>query len=99
MQNRLTYARQRVLCAQGQETKGKPKEKPSPDKVQEFAKDLKRRGIDRATAQKVLQLWNKLNVQDPATLRKLLRTKSFRSAGPLVAQLLLDVGACVHLFD
>jgi hypothetical protein len=53
---------------------------------------MKQGGVDRATAQKILKVWESTGVKDSDQLRKLLLKRSLTSAGVVGIQTLLDAG-------
>lgn len=50
-------------------------------------------GLDKQTAQKVLQAWEASGASSPDELRKLLVKRSVLSAGTVLVQTVLDAGA------
>ena len=61
---------------------------------------LKGTGIDQATAQKILKAWEGSGLaDDPDKLRKLLLSRSLRSAGAILLQALIDAGAAYGAFS
>lgn len=69
-----------------------------PAKEQEFKKALERGGVDRGTAQKILDIWREAGVEDPDKLRQLLVKRSLLSLSTAALQLLLDGGAAAAAF-
>lgn len=61
---------------------------------------LKGTGIDQATAQKILKAWEGSGLaEDPDKLRKLLLSRSLRSAGLILLQALIDAAAAYGAFS
>ena len=61
---------------------------------------LKATGMDQATAQKILKAWEGSGLaDDPDKLRKLLLSRSLRSAGAILLQALIDAGAAYGAFS
>ncbi|KAK9828622.1 hypothetical protein WJX72_001138 [[Myrmecia] bisecta] len=55
--------------------------------------DLKKGGIDKKTAQKILKVWEETGAASPDQLRKMLLNRSLTTVGTVFVQLLLDAGA------
>ena len=53
---------------------------------------LKRGGVDKDTAQKILKVWEETGAKSPDQLRKLLVGRSLKAAGLVGFQTLLDAG-------
>ncbi|CAK0779977.1 hypothetical protein CVIRNUC_004904 [Coccomyxa viridis] len=51
------------------------------------------KGLDKNTAQQILQVWEKSGAESPDQLRKLLIKRSVQSAGAVLVQTVLDAGA------
>ena len=49
-------------------------------------------GLDKNTAQQILQVWEKSGAQSPDELRNLLIKRSVQSAGAVLVQTVLDAG-------
>ena len=49
-------------------------------------------GLDKNTAQQILQVWEKSGAQSPDQLRNLLIKRSVQSAGAVLVQTVLDAG-------
>ena len=49
-------------------------------------------GLDKNTAQQILQVWEKSGAESPDQLRKLLIKRSVQSAGAVLVQTVLDAG-------
>jgi len=61
---------------------------------------LRGTGIDQATAQKILKAWEGAGLaDDPDKFRKLLLSRSLRSAGAILFQALIDAGAAYGAFS
>ena len=53
---------------------------------------MKKGGLDKATAQRILKVWEETGASSPEGLRKLLLGRSLRTVGVVALQLLLDAG-------
>lgn len=62
---------------------------------------MKKGGLDKATAQRILKVWEETGASSPEGLRKLLLGRSLRTVGVVALQLLLDAGMShlVHFFQ
>ena len=49
-------------------------------------------GLDKATAQKILKLWDDAGAKSPDALRKMLVNRSLQAVGVAALQTLLDAG-------
>ncbi len=56
---------------------------------------MKKGGLDKATAQRILKVWEETGAASPEGLRKMLLGRSLRTVGVVSLQLLLDAGAFV----
>ena len=54
---------------------------------------MKKGGLDKATAQRILKVWEETGAASPDGLRKMLLGRSLRTVGVVSLQLLLDAGA------
>ena len=57
-----------------------------------FVQSMKKGGLDKATAQRILKVWEETGASSPEGLRKLLLGRSLRTVGVVALQLLLDAG-------
>jgi hypothetical protein len=81
-----------TVSAEG-EGKGDGKD-GSPSATQEkLVQDLKKGGVDKETAQRILKVWEETGAKSPDGLRKLLVGRSLKAAGLVGFQTLLDAGA------
>ena len=53
---------------------------------------LKKGGVDKETAQRILKVWEQTGAKSPDELRKLLVNRSLKAAGLVGVQTLLDAG-------
>ncbi|KAK9866246.1 hypothetical protein WJX84_002186 [Apatococcus fuscideae] len=58
-----------------------------------LVESMKKGGLDKATAQRILKVWEETGASSPEGLRKLLLGRSLRTVGTVALQLLLDAGA------
>ncbi|KAK9806688.1 hypothetical protein WJX73_008613 [Symbiochloris irregularis] len=62
-------------------------------KKDEIKEGLKKGGVDQATAQRILKIWEETGSKSPDQLRKMLLGRSARTAAGILLQTLLDAGA------
>jgi hypothetical protein len=67
-------------------------------KVEELASSLKKMGIDRSTAQRIMGIWRKSGAADPDGLRKLFLKRSVNKSTQIALQLLVDAAAGAGAF-
>jgi Ca2+-binding EF-hand superfamily protein len=78
------------------EAKANPKVK---NKQEQLVQGLKKGGVDKATAQRILKVWEQTGASSPDELRKLLVNRSLKAAGLVGFQTLLDAGASWGAFS
>lgn len=85
------FGRMKIRAEKTPEQKGTPP--ADPKKKEELVQGLKKGGIDQATANKILQVWQETGAESPDQLRKMLLKRSASIAAGVVLQTLLDAGA------
>lgn len=80
------------------ENKDSIRSKVDPGQEKQFKESLDRAGIDKATANKILEIWQKAGVDDPDKLRQLLVSRSLVTISSALVQLALDGGAGVAAY-
>jgi len=73
--------------------------KPDDKKKEKILEDMKKGGLDKATAQKVLKRWEETGATDADTLNKMLRRRSLGTVITIIVQAVLDAGASYGAFN